>query len=475
MAIAAAGATRSHSDLREFRIPLWAHAGLLLGSVFVVVLHIRAVPISAQHWGLFQNMVDVLVYGAGGVRVREGVPLYDGNVLTDLPFTYPPFAAVLFTGVAWIASFGKTILIAAWSAATIGALWLTIVLSWRALGYRVSWQLLVVSTYLAVILTWLEPVRTTIWYGQINLILMALLIWDLTRRHGSALRGWSVGITAGIKLTPGFFFVYLALTKQWRAFVTGAVAFVATVAVGFLVIPRDALTFWQGTMLQSERVGEINSPANQSITGALAHLLRVPEPPLAAVGAATVVVLLLGLTAIWLAHRAGHQLLALTLTGLTACMVSPFSWGHHWVWFVPLLIILCDYAVRVQHRAVAARLAWLLPIALYLVAACWIQEFIDERQPTGVFYAIGTFMLLPPQPGLVTLVRVAYPLVYLIIVIIVVAVFLTGALRKRSRAKHGDGDLNQPAAAAEPARSHNPPAPDKLHITRERAEISAWH
>lgn len=424
MANATSGAARVGTSLKSFRLPIWAHAAMLLAAAAVVVLHIRAIPLSADHWGLFQNMVDVYVYQTGGMRVRHGVPLYDGSLVNELPFTYPPFAALLFTTLTGLS---EPVLIAAWSSATMVALWLAIVVCWRALHYRTSWQLLLVSGYIAVIATWLEPVRTTIWYGQINLMLMTLIVWDLSRRRGSFLRGWSVGIAAGIKLTPGFFFVFLAVARQWRSFVTGALAFGATIAVGLAVIPSDALTFWRGTMFQSERVGRIDSPANQSITGALTHILRTPEPPLMAVVAVTAVVLVLGLTAIWLVQRSGHQLLAITLTGMTASMVSPFSWGHHWVWFIPLLIVFCDYAVRTGRRA-----AWIVPAALYAATACWIQTFDDPRQPTGTFYAIGTFMLLPPDITLVMILRIIYPLIYVAIVLMMLAVFGSRYLRGRT-------------------------------------------
>ncbi|MBB3039505.1 glycosyltransferase 87 family protein [Hoyosella altamirensis] len=439
MAVGMADSAHSSGGLRRFRLPWWAHAGLILAALFVVAFHIRVIPVGAPHWGLFQNMVDVQVYAAGGSLVREGQALYEGNVIGNLPFTYPPFAAVLFTVLAGL---NKAWLVGVWAGATIAALWLTIVLSWRALGYRAGWQLLVISAYLTVIATWLEPVRTTIWYGQINIFLMLLIVWDLTRPKGSVLRGWTVGIAAGIKLTPAFFFIYLLLAKQWRAFTTAVVAFLATVAIGFAVIPRDALTFWQGKLFEAERVGRIDSPANQSITGALAQILGTPEPSRLGVAAVTMVVLALGLTAMWLAHRSGQELLAVTLTGLTACMISPFSWGHHWVWFIPLLAILCHYAATSRHRVM-----WALPVALFLAVACWIQRFIDITQPAGVFYAIGTFMLLPSNPALVTTVRLAYPLIYLVIVVSVLAILGSRAFRSRHNAKRHPqrGNLAIPA------------------------------
>ena len=41
-------------------------------------------------------MIDLQVYRAGAEYLLAGLPLYDGGVLLDLPFVYPPFAAVAF-------------------------------------------------------------------------------------------------------------------------------------------------------------------------------------------------------------------------------------------------------------------------------------------------------------------------------------------------------------------------------------------
>src|SRR5206468_1675686 len=68
--------------------------------------------------------------------------------------------------------------------------------------------------------------------------------------------------------------------------------------------------------------------------------------------------LLLGIggmaAAVW-THRRGHELLGLTVCGLTSCAVAPFAWNHHWVWFVPLLVLLGHAA-----RATTSQARWWL-------------------------------------------------------------------------------------------------------------------
>ncbi|GGC62944.1 DUF2029 domain-containing protein [Hoyosella rhizosphaerae] len=427
---------------RNFCPPTWAHGALLVGAVGAVLFHIFVVPFGAQHWGLFNNMLDVNVYAAGGLAVLENRTLYAGPVYGPMPFTYPPFSALLFTGLALM---DQTVLQILWTVATVAALYATVVLCWKSLGYRIGQSLLLAAVPMTIIATVLEPVRTTLWYGQINIFLMLLIVWDLTRPQGGLLRGIGVGIAAGIKLTPGFFFVYLALTRQWRTLYVSIVALLGTIVVAAAVIPRDSWTFWRGTLFESERIGQINAPANQSITGVLAQIFNTTEPPKAIVGIVTLAVLVLALVAIWLAHRADQHLLAITLAGLTASMVSPFSWGHHWVWFVPLIIALCHYAVLSQRLWV-----WSAPVLVALPVLCWVQVFTDPTQPSGRFYAIGTFMLLPPDAELVLLVRSAFPGTMLIVTLTTIAVLGWRELGRTQRAHRLETNTALLVAAHQP-------------------------
>jgi alpha-1,2-mannosyltransferase len=85
-----------------------------------------------------------------------------------------------------------------------------------------------------------------------------------------------------------------------------------------------------------------------------------------------------------LLYRQGERLLSITLTGLTGVTVSPFSWAHHWVWFVPLI-------VWVVHRALTVRWWWLCALALILILGAWPYQFpIDEVPRIGLF-------MFPPE------------------------------------------------------------------------------
>ena len=282
---------------------------------------------NANYWGIFHNFLDLDVYRHGGSFVVQRLPLYDGPVLQGMMFTYTPFAGILFTVWA-VLTFQQAIVV--WSALNVVALFAVVVLCWKYLGYRLDVKAYAVSALATTIFLFMEPIRTTLWLGQINIFLLLLIVWDLGRDEKSRLRGIGAGIAAGVKLTPAFFWAYLFITRQWRALVTAVVTFAATVAIGFVVIYNDAYKYWTGTLVDSERVGPTDAPSNQSVSGLIAQLTHTPTPSRVLVLVFSALAVCLGLGAAWIAHRHGQKLLGLTMTGLTATTVSPFSWGHHW-------------------------------------------------------------------------------------------------------------------------------------------------
>lgn len=278
-------------------------------------------------------LIDLQVYRAGGEHVAAGLPLYGGGVLLDLPFVYPPFAAVLFGPLAWLPF---PVLAAAWTVAGV-ALLAVVVRRCGAAG-----PLLVASVALA---TWLDPVRTTLYLGQINLVLLALVACDLSGRPDSRWRGVGVGLAAALKLTPLLFVAHLLLTRRFRAAATALGTFVVAGAVGFLVAPADSVTYWlRGTFLAADRISDVAGPSNHSLTGFLA---RAGMPSL--LPAALLAVLTLAVAVA--VHRRGDALLGATVVGLGSAAAAPFAWSHHWVWCVPLAVLLARRAVAGERAA----------------------------------------------------------------------------------------------------------------------------
>lgn len=86
-------------------------------------------------------------------------------------------------------------------------------------------------------------------FGQVNLVLMVLVLLDVTRREDSRFgrwfpRGLLIGVAAAIKLTPALFIVYFVVTKQWRLAIWSSIGFAAATAVAAVVDPAVSWTFW---------------------------------------------------------------------------------------------------------------------------------------------------------------------------------------------------------------------------------------
>lgn len=357
-------------------------------------------------------MADALVYRAEGAAVLHGHDLYGFTVTRwRLPATYPPFAALLFTPAAWIP-------VAALKAAFLGAnLLLTaclVHLSARLAGRPPRLPALCALTALAL---WLEPVFQTLLYGQINLALACLVLWDLTRPPGARGRGVAVGIAAGIKLTPAVFIVYLLLRGRPREAAAATAALAATMALGALVLPAASADFWLRRLYETHRVGKSWIVDNQSLQGLFARALGDPAPGSAWLAPA----LLVAGAALWLVHRTPDDRHALLLTAVTALLVSPISWSHHWVWCVPVIaVLLADGRGRLA-LAVAflftARTMWLVPHQGDLdLQLPWWQQPLASPYPLLGLAALTAAALrtllgrqLPASSSSASMIRYAYP------------------------------------------------------------------
>ena len=299
---------------------------------------------------------DLRIYRSGGAAVSSGAPLYQLRFAWNLGFTYPPFAALVFTVLAAVPWPAVPPLVLGTSVVLLPVtLWLALRLphgpSAPPLGRRRAARLALAAAAAAV---WLEPVRTNLAYGQINLVITALILYDLSRDDSARLKGAAIGLAAGLKLTPAIFALYLAATRRYRAAAVSAAAFAVTVAAGFAVAPADSGTFWAGTFADPMRVGRIENAANQSLRGGLARVLHTTSVAPLWLGAALIVgVAGMGLAV--MAARRGDEGAGFSLCAVTALLVSPVSWSHHWVLAVPALLLLARSAWPGQFRwAIAA-------------------------------------------------------------------------------------------------------------------------
>jgi len=356
--------------------------------------------------------VDLTVYRDGGLIVRHVLPYYNphsdtplyswgGYSALALKFTYPPFAAVAFAPLSLMAAgplLGFSIIVN--MLALPVALWFTLGgLAGRdkRLG---DWRFRLAATLIASALTfWLQPEVRTIYLGQVNLVLMAMIMWDLCQpSEGRWWKGFLTGIAAGIKLTPLIFIPYLLITRRFREAIMTVVGFVFTIVVGFIFLPGDSDQWWLHGLIIKDgtRTGFIGWAGNQSMRGLITRLsgsvVAGQDPWIAA----CVVAFVIGIGAAYYLDRAGHQVVAILVTALTGLLLSPISWDHHWVWVALGVAVAVHYAITYWKTA-RARARWLIALAvgIIIVYGPWPDALWEKGRNLGKF-SLG-FLWAPPN------------------------------------------------------------------------------
>ena len=321
------------------------------------------------------NALDFRIYMWGGHAVLSDARLYAAQAYGHW-FTYSPFAAIVFVP---IAALPLTLARVLWDLVSLAALAYCCVVTLRLAGYRPS-RVAVAGVAAAAMA--LDPVYQTLFLGQINLILLALIltdVWYVSRgRDTGRWVGIGVGVAAAIKLTPAIFIVFFLLAGRVKAALIAAGTFVACCLIGFLVAPSASARYWVHLFYDTKRVG---APyiSNQSPYGTA---IRLAEGASHIGGWWLVVPLVFGViglaVAVVLARR-GNWLAAATVTGTTGLLVSPISWAHHWVWILPALVLL----VRAGKR-IAAVIGYLV----FAVAPFWFTPHTGRPDEYGFHWLV---------------------------------------------------------------------------------------
>ena len=333
-----------------------ARVGLLAVNLAAVTFFLLSYSRQGVRLGPYE--IDLDVYRIGGHAWLSGADLYgrlpatqDG---TRLGFTYPPIAAVLLSPFSLMPMAVAGAVLALCSVALVAVVLRVFLssLAWSAAraGGRggLEWAL----AWLLPPALFLEPVRNTLVYGQVNIVLMALVTLDCLVDTPRWPRGVLVGLAAAVKLTPAAFVLFFLLRRDRRAVAAAAASFAITTGAGFLLAWHDSLRYWSGTVFQAGRIGRPSYAADQSIQGVLARAGLDPRTPAGtavwlALSLAVLVAAILGMRH---ALAASEKSWALSLNAFAALLISPVSWSHHWVWAVPAVLTLAVLGLRHSAR-----------------------------------------------------------------------------------------------------------------------------
>lgn len=349
------------------------------------------------------NFVDLHVYIGGAAALDHPGSLYsyvyaDQTPDFPLPFTYPPFAALVFYPL-HLLPFGLVAF--CWQVGIVAALYGVVRVSQRLLGVAAGEGHRTAMLWTAVAI-WIEPLRSTFDYGQVNVILVLGVLYAAYSSRWW-LSGLLVGLAAGVKLTPAVTGLYFLGMRRWAAAVFSAVVFLGTVGLSIAVIGQQARYYFTDLLGDASRIGPIGTSFNQSWRGGISRILGHDAgygPLVLAAIAVTAVLAVLAWRALG-TDGERDRLGSLLVVQLFGLLVSPISWTHHWVWLVPLMIWLIHGPWRTRPGARLLGWGWL---ALTVIGVPWLLSF---AQPTiwqisrpwylawaGLIYIVATLATL---------------------------------------------------------------------------------
>ncbi|MFD7935732.1 glycosyltransferase 87 family protein [Streptomyces sp. NPDC059755] len=353
---------------------------LLLALAAVVTVFTATVP-------LLRDWFDLRVYyGTVNSWIHDGGRVYDYRVPgTPYGFTYPPFAAVVMLPMALVGL--RTAIVTALLldlAALTFAVRVCVGPRWRRYGWYGA-------GLAACALALFEPLRDTLSFGQVNLLLLALVLADggLLASGRTRWVGVGIGLAAAVKLTPALFIGLLLVARRWRAAAVATAVAAAATAFAALVAPDASRFYWTRALWDTTRVGRLDYVSNQSLQGVLARL---------GVESRAVWAVLVLAALVWWAWRARRAVAArdwqaaFALTGLTACLVSPVTWVHHLVWLLPSFAVL----IRAGRPRVAGALYAVLctsVVWLWFDDASGVDGFLGSNVYTWI--TLGLLVWLP--------------------------------------------------------------------------------
>jgi alpha-1,2-mannosyltransferase len=318
----------------------------------------------------------------------------------SLYFIYPPIAAILMTPLA----FGPYVF---WQVVWTGGLVWAQQSVLKRCGAPRGWKLglLGIAVLLAV-----EPIRTTLGYGQVNTLLMVLVVADLLPDPPDQPRripqGTLIGLAAAIKLTPALFVIFMFLIGKRRAAITAIISFAVFTGIGAILLFQETVVFFSGLSGGDTRTASPLYTGNQSLLGVFFRLGDSSRTTtllgLAVAGLLAVLGCLVA--ASW--WQSNEKVFAVAIVGLTTCLASPLSWTHHYVWILPMAMAVLSPGVPRWARYIGG--LWVVWVCMCLPLAVLPYGGGRERQFDLLQQLIAN---LGPMLGVILLIGLAWQLV----------------------------------------------------------------
>lgn len=382
-------------------------------------------------------------FWAAKLAFEQGVSPYDPQAFQEAvalagqrvhPYLYPPPSLLVFYPLSLLSFDAARVLVLVGNH-----------VMFLLLGYLLLWRVARLdrggAASLAFFVAYLllcEPVTLTIVLGQVNLLVLVLLLvlWLALREDAHPLLvGLPLSLAILVKAYPALFLLPLLAQRKYRAVAATLGLLALHLLVAGLVIPAPAWRDWLTSVLPTGGYGRVPlglfSPAaawNQSLNGFTSRLFlenEFSEALLPSEAAARSVpyllaAALLGAT-LWTSWRiarradAGRFLdLELSLWLVAMFAVAPLSWEHHLVFVLPAGVLALHFLIGGETRPrwglgaglAAFLIAWAPPLdaavfkrglltlvisgELYAVLVLWVHLWSRARRAlAGQALAVG--------------------------------------------------------------------------------------
>lgn len=335
--------------------------------------------------------IDMIIYREGVKAFLNGhemysQPMHAGDIA--LPFIYPPFGALVMVPLTAFDSITNdkagNIMIVLSDLLLLACLYFVL----RAVAPQLRQPASLIPTRLiaATAVCWaiavhFEPVRLNNGFAQINIVIMALVVFDLVPRRRWLPQGWLIGIAAAIKLSPIAMLLYFLLRRQYRAIVSAAVSALLATVLAAAVRWDATWEFFSVKLLAMGSGGDVgvgtSYQSNSSIKAMLQRAFDTKDAMdssglliNAAWLALVVLTIALGSYLMVQLMRRGLNTEAWLTNAVIMLFISPISWSHHWIWLTILVPVF-------TYRAWTWRNLHWSAGSLIVVMAAWLGMLVS--------------------------------------------------------------------------------------------------
>ncbi len=312
-----------------------AISGLIFASSAAIAFYVVFRPGSTA-------TVDLAVYREAGIYVAHGNSPYasgfGAHLLVHLAYVYPPVCSLLFVPFNFMS---PDVTRFVWTSLTIAEIVVAVSIVFRGFLSLQKDRYLPLLLIISALCIWNFPVASVLDFGQIDFLIMFLVLVDLVGFENKTRpkwipRGVLVGIAAALKLTPGVFIIYFLFAKEYKEFRNSVAGFLGSTLVGFIFMFDGSKVYWFHFLIKLSNGDSPLYYSNQSLDGIFRRLIPYGKWYFLWVPS-VVVMMVFGFYGAIRAKRLGQNLAAVTLVGITSVLIAPISWLHELVWIVPLI------------------------------------------------------------------------------------------------------------------------------------------